>query len=58
MYVHIFQVLRLPQSTISQQSIGRIVNLCSNDVQKFDTVCTVVAIISAQVLVLLTAAGI
>ena len=32
------QVLRLSQSTISQQSIGRIVNLSSNDVQKFDIV--------------------
>ncbi|XP_065897567.1 ATP-binding cassette sub-family C member 4-like isoform X2 [Dysidea avara] len=30
------KVLRLSQSTISQQSIGRLVNLCSNDVQKFD----------------------
>ncbi|XP_065887047.1 ATP-binding cassette sub-family C member 4-like isoform X2 [Dysidea avara] len=30
------KVVKLSQSTISQQSIGRIVNLCSNDVKKFD----------------------
>ncbi|XP_065914062.1 ATP-binding cassette sub-family C member 4-like isoform X2 [Dysidea avara] len=31
------KVLRLSQSTIGQLSIGHIVNLCSNDVQRFDT---------------------
>ncbi|XP_065897571.1 ATP-binding cassette sub-family C member 4-like [Dysidea avara] len=30
------KVLRLSQSTISQLSVGHVVNLCSNDVQKFD----------------------
>ena len=41
--VHMYynlQVLRLSQSTITQLSIGHIVNLCSNDVQRFDTVRT------------------
>ena len=34
-----FQVLRLSHSTIGQLSIGHIVNLASNDVQRFDLVC-------------------
>ena len=34
----VLQVLRLSQATLSGQTIGRIVNLASNDVQRFDRV--------------------
>ena len=36
--IHMTQILRLTQSTIGQLSIGHIVNLASNDVQKFNLV--------------------
>ena len=34
----ILQVLRLSQATLGSQSVGRIVTLASNDVQRFDFV--------------------
>ena len=36
--IHLIQVLKLSQSTIGELSIGRIVNLASNDVKRFDLV--------------------
>ena len=35
---YFFQILRLSHSTIGRLSIGYIVNLASNDVQRFDLV--------------------
>jgi len=48
---HNLQILRLSQSTITQLSIGHIVNLCSNDVQRFDTVRIPILCLSMFILI-------
>ena len=37
-FICLFQVLKLSQVTIGKLSIGHIINLASNDVQRFDLV--------------------